>query len=248
MDTLSKAGFNNQTVQKVMIQSSESSVLEEFKKSNYELVYMVDNDIRDIENSTLLEMKTFAKSVVITKDSVFPSDSSFLIGQTNIVPKLQSANLPVYVRLFNNEFISQPWDFFSDSSAELNNFVLGAGVDGVITEYPGTAARYRSKLFIWLVISHTVFQPGPTSSFPFSCIFSFCIHHRQISFSINESLVLSVRFVYILPELLLGVSIKLCVRNARLLDILNSDIYQLLGMYREPLFTVQRVAAIYEPF
>ncbi|KAM3302564.1 glycerophosphodiester phosphodiesterase GDPDL4 [Capsicum chacoense] len=143
MDTLSKAGFNNQTVKKVMIQSSESSVLEEFKKSNYELVYMVDNDIRDIENSTLLEMKTFAKSVVITKDSVFPSDSSFLINQTNIVPKLQSANLPVYVLLFNNEFISQAWDFFSDSSAELNNFVLGAGVDGVITEYPGTAARYR---------------------------------------------------------------------------------------------------------
>ncbi|CAN4102659.1 unnamed protein product [Withania somnifera] len=143
LDALRKAGYNNHTAKKVMIQSSDSSVLEEFKKSNYELVYMVDNDIVDIENSTLLKIKTFAKSVVITKESVFPSEDAFLIRQTNVVQKLQSANLPVYVQLLNNEFVSQAWDFFSDSSAELNNYVLGAGVDGVITEYPGTAARYR---------------------------------------------------------------------------------------------------------
>lgn len=143
LDALSKAGYNNQTAKKVMIQSSDSSVLEEFKKSRYEPVYYVDNDISDIQNSTLLEIKTFAKSVVLTKSSVFPSDDAFVIGQTDVVQKLQSANLPVYVRLFNNEFVSQAWDFFSDSSAELNNYVLGAGVDGVITEYPGTAARYR---------------------------------------------------------------------------------------------------------
>ncbi|CAN4103962.1 unnamed protein product [Withania somnifera] len=143
MDALSKAGYNNQTAKKVMIQSSDSSVLEEFKKSKYELVYVVDNDIGDIGNSTLLEIKTFAKSVTITKESVFSSEGAFLVAQTNVVPKLQSANLPVYVRLFNNEFISQAWDFFSDSSVELNNYVVGAGIDGVITEYPGTAARYR---------------------------------------------------------------------------------------------------------
>lgn len=142
-DALSKAGYNNQTAKKVMIQSNDSSVLEEFKKSSYELVYLVDDNIGDIKNSTILEIKTFAKSVVITKESVFPSDDAFIIGQTNIVQKLQSANLPVYVRLFNNEFVSQAWDFFSDSSSELNNYVLGAGVDGVVTEYPGTAARYR---------------------------------------------------------------------------------------------------------
>ncbi|XP_055824741.1 glycerophosphodiester phosphodiesterase GDPDL4-like [Solanum dulcamara] len=143
LDALSKAGYNNQTAKKVMIQSKESSVLEEFKKSSYELVYLVDDDISDIKNSTLLEIKTFAKSVVITKTSVFPSEDAFIIGQTNVVQKLQSANLPVYVQLFNNEFVSQAWDFFSDSSAELNNYVLGAGVDGLVTEYPLTAARYR---------------------------------------------------------------------------------------------------------
>lgn len=143
LDALRKAGYNNQTTKKVMIQSNDSSVLEEFKESSYELVYLVDDNISDIKNSTLLEIKTFAKSVVITKDSVFPSDDAFLVSQTNIVQKLQSANLQVYVRLFNNEFVSQAWDFFSDSSSELNNYVLGAGIDGVVTEYPGTAARYR---------------------------------------------------------------------------------------------------------
>ncbi|KAG5597932.1 hypothetical protein H5410_039164 [Solanum commersonii] len=142
-NALSTAGYNNQTARKVMIQSNDSSVLEEFKKSSYELIYLIDEDISDIKNSTLLEIKTFAKSVVITKKSVFPSEDAFIIGQTNVVQKLQSAYLPVYVRLFNNEFISQAWDFFSDSSAELNNYVLGAGVDGLVTEYPGTAARYR---------------------------------------------------------------------------------------------------------
>ncbi|KAK4341888.1 hypothetical protein RND71_037704 [Anisodus tanguticus] len=142
MDTLSKAGYNNQTAKKVMIQSNDSSVLEEFKKSSYELVYTVDDAIDDIENSTLLEIKTFAKSVIIAKNSVFPTESAFIIDQTNVVQKLQSANLPVYVQLFNNEFVSQAWDYFSDSSVELNNYV-GAAIDGVITEYPSTAVRYR---------------------------------------------------------------------------------------------------------
>ncbi|NP_001312539.1 glycerophosphodiester phosphodiesterase GDPDL4-like precursor [Nicotiana tabacum] len=143
LDALSKAGYNNQTAKKVLIQSTDSSVLEEFKKSSYELVYGVGDDIRDIESSTILEIKTFAKSVIITKQSVFPSEDAFIIAQTNVVQKLQSSNLTVYVQLLNNEFVSQSWDFFSDSSVELNNYAVGAGIDGVITEYPATAARYR---------------------------------------------------------------------------------------------------------
>ncbi|XP_059283552.1 glycerophosphodiester phosphodiesterase GDPDL4 isoform X2 [Lycium ferocissimum] len=164
MNTLSKAGYNNQTAKKVMIQSNDSSVLEEFKKNSYELVYLVDDDIGDIENSTLLEIKTFAKSVVITKESVFPRDDAFLIGQTNVVAKLQSANLPVYVRFFNNEFVSQAWDFFSDSSAELNNHVLGAGINGVITAYPGTAVRYRRNRCLGFKVLPPYMSPAQPGS------------------------------------------------------------------------------------
>ncbi|XP_059277888.1 glycerophosphodiester phosphodiesterase GDPDL4-like [Lycium ferocissimum] len=142
-EALRNAGYNNQTAKKVMIQSKDSSVLKEFKKSRYELVYRVADDIRDIESSTISEIKNFASSVILTKKSVFPSERKFVSGQTDVVQKLQSSNLPAYVQGFNNEFVSQAWDFFSDSSVEINNYIAGAGIDGVITDFPGTAARYR---------------------------------------------------------------------------------------------------------
>ncbi|XP_049398595.1 glycerophosphodiester phosphodiesterase GDPDL4-like isoform X1 [Solanum stenotomum] len=142
-EALRNAGYNNQTAKKVMIQSKDSSVLKEFKKNRYELVYRVADDISDIESSTISEIKSFASSVILTKNSVFPSESKFLVGKTNVVEKLHSSNLSVYVQRFNNEFVSQAWDFFSDSSVEINNYFVGAGIDGVITDFPRTAARYR---------------------------------------------------------------------------------------------------------
>ncbi|KAH0707773.1 hypothetical protein KY289_012849 [Solanum tuberosum] len=142
-EALRNAGYNNQTAKKVMIQSKDSSVLKEFKKNRYELVYRVADDISDIESSTISEIKSFASSVILTKNSVFPSESKFLVGKTNVMEKLHSSNLSVYVQRFNNEFVSQAWDFFSDSSVEINNYFIGAGIDGVITDFPRTAARYR---------------------------------------------------------------------------------------------------------
>ncbi|KAL6975232.1 glycerophosphodiester phosphodiesterase [Sarracenia purpurea var. burkii] len=127
-----------------MIQSSNSSVLIKFKnESNYELVYMVDENIRDADNSTITEIKKFAGSVVVSKSSVFPTNLAYLIGMTDIVQKLQAFKLPVYAQLFTNEFVSQAWDFFSDANVEINSFVMGAGIDGVITAFPGTAAKYK---------------------------------------------------------------------------------------------------------
>ncbi|KAK4386928.1 Glycerophosphodiester phosphodiesterase GDPDL4 [Sesamum angolense] len=144
VDALSKAGYNNQTTKKVMIRSSDSAVLLKFKSSsNYELVYLVDNDVRDILNSTILEIKKFASSVVLSKGSVFPTDEAFITGETAVVPKLQAFNLTVYVEYFRNEFVSQPWDFFSDAYVEINTHVSYMGINGVITDFPATAAKYR---------------------------------------------------------------------------------------------------------
>ncbi|XP_060211368.1 glycerophosphodiester phosphodiesterase GDPDL3-like isoform X2 [Lycium barbarum] len=143
LEALRSFGYHNQTAKKVMIQSKDSSVLKEFKKSSYELVYRIADDIRDIESSNISEIKSFATSIVLTKKSVFPSEEEFLVGKTDVVQKLQSSNLPVYVQGFNNEYASQVWDFFADSSVEINSYVAGAGIDGVITDFPGTAARYR---------------------------------------------------------------------------------------------------------
>lgn len=148
LDALSKAGYDNQKVKKVMIQSSSSAVLRNLKekKNNYELVYDFHGKVvRDITNSTIVDIKKFANSLVIEKESVYNLDESFLVSSTGLVPKLKAFNLPVYVTLFQNEFISQPYDFFSDPHVELNNFVVDAEINGVITDFPGTANRYRSK-------------------------------------------------------------------------------------------------------
>lgn len=130
-----------------MIQSTHSSVLKIFKdKSKYERVYKVDKNIRDAVDSAIEDIKTFADSVVVGKASVFPQTSAFLVNSTNTVARLQSFNLPVYVETFSNEFVSQAWDYYSDAFVEINSFVIGAKVNGIITDFPKTADRYRSKL------------------------------------------------------------------------------------------------------
>ncbi|CAN6937438.1 unnamed protein product [Brassica oleracea] len=148
LDTLTETGYSNgsTTKTKVMIQSTNSSVLVDFKKqsSKYETVYEVEEKIGDISDSAIEDIKKFANAVVIVKTSVFPLyDDGFIIRQTNVVEKLHNSKLPVYVELFQNEFVSQPFDFFSDPTVEINSYVSGAGIDGTITEFPFTAARYK---------------------------------------------------------------------------------------------------------
>ncbi|XP_057473817.1 glycerophosphodiester phosphodiesterase GDPDL3-like isoform X1 [Actinidia eriantha] len=146
LGTLKNYSGSSQLVKKIMIQSTNSSVLIKFKKeSNYELVYRIEESIRDVDNLTITEIKSFAHSVVVSKDSVFPDNQAYLTGMTNVVQKLKAFNLSVYVQRFRNEFLSQAWDFFSDANVEINSFVMGAGIDGVITEFPGTAAKYKKN-------------------------------------------------------------------------------------------------------
>ncbi|KAJ4841180.1 hypothetical protein Tsubulata_015539 [Turnera subulata] len=146
LDVLSKAGYDNQTAKKVMIQSTNSSVLTKFRgKSSYELVYEVDETIGDALDDTVKDIKTFADSVVVGKTSVFSMSSLFLIGTTNVVSRLRSFGLSVYAQTFSNEFVSQSWDFFSDATQEINSYYLAGNVSGVITDFPQTSARYRKN-------------------------------------------------------------------------------------------------------
>ncbi|KAK2987069.1 hypothetical protein RJ640_004795 [Escallonia rubra] len=133
----------NHTVKKVMIRSTNSSVLKSFKEhSSYELVYEVDENIRDALNSTILDIKKFASSVVISKDSLFPLNAAFLTVLTDISSRLQDFKVHVYVQHFSNEFLSQAWDFFADAYVEINSFAM-AGIDGVISDFPESAVKYR---------------------------------------------------------------------------------------------------------
>ncbi|KAL0877402.1 hypothetical protein Bca101_027107 [Brassica carinata] len=165
LDTLTESGYSNgTTTKKVMIQSTNSSVLVDFKKQGkYDTVYKVEEEIRDISDSAIEDIKKFAKAVVIKKSSVFLYPDSFVTGQTNVVERLQKSKLPVYVELFQNEFVSQPFDFFSDATVEINTYITGAGINGTITEFPLTAARYKRNLCLGrkeIPIYMSPIQPG----------------------------------------------------------------------------------------
>ncbi|CAN6268208.1 unnamed protein product [Urochloa humidicola] len=141
---LGNAGYNNQPTQKVMIQSTNSSVLEKFKQqTKYNLVYMISEEVRDATPSSLADIKKFASAVSIDTNSVYPESHYFAMYQTNLVTTLQTAGLSVYVYTLMNEFASQPYDFFADVTVQINAYVKGAGVDGLITDFPATARRYK---------------------------------------------------------------------------------------------------------
>ncbi|XP_017436989.1 glycerophosphodiester phosphodiesterase GDPDL3-like [Vigna angularis] len=144
IDTLSKSGYDKPGAPKVMIQSTNSSVLLKFKeKAKYELVYKIDEIVGGAVDSAISDIKRFAHSVVVKKASVYPVSELFLISSTKIVSKFKASNLSVYVETFSNEFVSQAWDFLSDAYVEINTFVQDAEIDGVITDFPKTANRYR---------------------------------------------------------------------------------------------------------
>lgn len=144
-DALDEAGYNSSTATKVMIQSTSSSVLKAMRRDNYELVYEVDETISGALNDTIADIQTFADSVVVDRMSVLPFKAGFLQNMTDVVSQFQAFNLSVYVQVLMNEFSSIPFDAFSDPIVQINTFVNAANVDGVITDFPKTAAAYKSK-------------------------------------------------------------------------------------------------------
>ncbi|XP_052177321.1 glycerophosphodiester phosphodiesterase GDPDL3-like isoform X1 [Diospyros lotus] len=170
LDALKNASHNNDTVKKVMIQSTDSAVLIKLReKSNYEFVYKVPDAIRDADNLTITEIKKFANSVVVRKGSVFSFRGDFINSIKDVVSKLQAFNLSVYVGIFRNEFVSQAWDFLCDANVQINTFVTLAKIDGIITEFPGTASRYKRNRCLGLGDKTPTYmkpvRPGELSSF-----------------------------------------------------------------------------------
>ncbi|RZC89868.1 hypothetical protein C5167_035863 [Papaver somniferum] len=146
IDVLNKSGYKNGTTKNVIIQSTNKAVLTAFKaQSRYKRMYMIDEDISFVDDSSIKDIQSFADSVAISKESIFTSEQLFLTGSTKVVPRLKSFNLTVYAYLFRNEFVSQAWDFFSDPTVEITSYVQGGGIDGVITDFPATAASYKKS-------------------------------------------------------------------------------------------------------
>ncbi|PWA66367.1 glycerophosphoryl diester phosphodiesterase [Artemisia annua] len=103
MGVLNTSRIYRQKSKRILIESSDSEVLKLFKARNnrHELVYEVHKNIRDALNSTIADISEFANSVIIGKESVFPRNEGFLGNQTDVVAKLQAAQLRVYVQFMN---------------------------------------------------------------------------------------------------------------------------------------------------
>ncbi|KAH7674156.1 Glycerophosphodiester phosphodiesterase protein [Dioscorea alata] len=144
IEVLNNTGYNNHPTQQIMIQSKSSSVLMKFKQqTKYNLSYMVEESISNADNSAIADIANFAHSVAIDKNSIFLDNYNFIIGQTQVVKRLKSAGLAVYVYVLQNEFVTHAWDFFRDPYVEINSFVNISGVDGIITDSPRTTKTYR---------------------------------------------------------------------------------------------------------
>lgn len=163
MKAIDDSGSNKQTTQRVMIQSTNSSVLVKFKQQTmYKLVYMIREEVRDATPSSLADIKKFADAVSVGKGSIFRSTGVLLTNQSShLVQSLHSAGLDVYVYLLENDNIAIPLDFFGDPTQEIIAYVECAGVDGVITSYPQTAHHYKVNSCInWLPLYMQTLQPG----------------------------------------------------------------------------------------
>ncbi|RDX71362.1 Glycerophosphodiester phosphodiesterase GDPDL7, partial [Mucuna pruriens] len=140
---LSNASFDKQTTQQVLIQSDDSSVLSKFKDiPSYKRVLLLNDKIDDVPKQTAEEIKKLADAVNLPKTSIIKASDSLLIGVTKVVQQLKEVNLTVFVHTLKNEYTTLAFDYWSDPNVEIATYIQTAKVDGIVTEFPGTASRY----------------------------------------------------------------------------------------------------------
>ncbi|CAA6661575.1 unnamed protein product [Spirodela intermedia] len=145
-DEVLKALNASDLKQEVIIQSTNSSVLKKVQQlnSSSKLMYKIEEFILDVEASAVKDIAGFASFVAVSKKSIYPDNIKFLLNKTRVVEKFKAEKLPVFAYLFQNEFLSVSWDVYNDPIADINLFVKGAGVEGLITEFPATAEAFRT--------------------------------------------------------------------------------------------------------
>jgi glycerophosphoryl diester phosphodiesterase len=144
---LTKAGYDKETKQQLLIQSEDSSVLSAFKKSfpTSTRVLNIDAEISDASKPSVDDIKGFADAVRIHRNSVAQVTGYFLTHFTNVVGALHAANLTVFVGVLKNEFMNLGFDYFADPMVEVATYSDAVMADGLVTEFPATAAAYFSE-------------------------------------------------------------------------------------------------------
>lgn len=144
---LTNATFDKQSLQKVLIQSDDTSVLAQFKNvPTYERVLYIHESIGGAVEDAAKEVKKYADAVYVYRDSITITSNSFISNFTKTVPAFHAANVSVYVGVLRNEYLNLALDYLSDPYVELGT-LLAQSVDGFVTEYPLTANMFASKSF-----------------------------------------------------------------------------------------------------
>ncbi|XP_019256078.1 PREDICTED: glycerophosphodiester phosphodiesterase GDPDL7-like isoform X1 [Nicotiana attenuata] len=145
---LSNATLDKNSTQKVLIMSSESSVLDKFKAiPTYQRVLHIKEQVGFVTNETALEVKKYADAVLLHKHSIYSEfrQEGLTFNLTNLISCLHWANVSVYAANVLNEFQDIFMDFGSDPYLLIHN-LINYGADGIVTQYPSTASAYSRNL------------------------------------------------------------------------------------------------------
>ena len=143
---LTKAGYDKETKQQVFIQSDDSAVLSAFMKFKaFKRVLSIEIEISGASKPSLDDIKKVADGVRIHRSSVAQITGYFMTSFTDTVGSLQAANLTVFIGVLKNEFMNLGFDFFADPTVEIVTYSSAVLADGLVTDYPATAASYFSE-------------------------------------------------------------------------------------------------------
>lgn len=84
----------------------------------------------------------------IHRSSVAQVTGYFLTHFTHVVDTLHAANLTVFIGVLKNEFMNLGFDYFADPMVEIVTYSDAVMADGLITEFPATAAAYFSEYLL----------------------------------------------------------------------------------------------------
>jgi len=80
--------------------------------------------------------------VMVSRGSLVRVHGFFLTGFTDLVEKIHDANLTLHVGVLKNEFMNFGFDYFADPMVEIATYYSEVVCDGIVTEFPATAAAY----------------------------------------------------------------------------------------------------------
>ncbi|KAL1534077.1 glycerophosphodiester phosphodiesterase GDPDL6-like isoform X1 [Salvia divinorum] len=135
---LSHSKFDKQTLQKVLVESDDTSVLDQFRIPTYERVLYINDAIGSVPDQAVKEVKKHANAVHVRRNSIMVAENSFIANFTETIPAFHAANISVYVGILRNEYQNLALDYLSDPYVELATLTV-LQVDGFLTEYPSTA-------------------------------------------------------------------------------------------------------------